>query len=129
MRYTMRMGGRTDSQEPSGAAAPAELFEQHRQMIFRFILKRVGDPDIAEDLVQETFLRFHRSYASLQDKQALAAWLRSIAGNLCIDYHRAAARQRSQLRDGEAELEQTPPEPPDDSPPPLQLAEKQAQST
>jgi len=123
------MGGRTDSQEPSGAAVPAELFEQQRPMIYRYILRQVRDPDVAEDLVQETFIRFHRSYSTLEDKGALPAWLRSIAGHLCIDYHRSIARQRAQLRDSKAEAEPVSPEPADEAAPPLRVAEKEAQST
>jgi len=54
-----------------------------------FLLGRVSDPQVAEDLLQETFVRIHRSLHTLHDEQRLAAWIFQIARNLVIDHYRS----------------------------------------
>jgi DNA-directed RNA polymerase specialized sigma24 family protein len=41
----------------------------------RFIRRRVADDHAADDLLQETFVRVHRSLAALQEAGRLAAWV------------------------------------------------------
>jgi RNA polymerase sigma-70 factor, ECF subfamily len=52
-----------------------------------FIRRRVVDDHVAEDLLQETFIRIHRSLDSLQDEDRLAAWVYQIARNVVNDHH------------------------------------------
>jgi RNA polymerase sigma-70 factor (ECF subfamily) len=63
----------------------------YRDKILHYIASLVKDPVQAEDLVQETFLRAHRSRDSLKDPAALKAWLYRIATNVCCDYFRRLA--------------------------------------
>ena len=51
-----------------------------------------GDYFAAEDLAQETFISAYKHLNEF-DGQSEKAWLCRIAGNKCIDYHRAAARR------------------------------------
>ena len=67
----------------SGAIA-----ERYRASIYRYILRLVRDPERADDLTQETFLRVHRRLGDLKDPAALEAWLYRIATNLCYDRFR-----------------------------------------
>ena len=63
------------------------LFERHHGNLFSFCLHLVKDRAIAEDLVQEAFLRVlgkRRSYRGGSFK----AWLYNIARNLAFDHHR-----------------------------------------
>ncbi len=90
-------GGRTGS---------AEVTERYRPAIHRYILHLVGDPDRAEDLTQETFLRVHQHLEGLKDPAALEAWLYRIATNVCYDRfrqrdHREPALPLSSLGDEE----------------------------
>ncbi len=57
----------------------------------RFIRRRVSDDHVADDLLQETFMRVHRNIASLKDADRLAAWVYQIARNVVHDHHRKAA--------------------------------------
>lgn len=41
----------------------------------RFIRRRVPDDHIADDLLQETFVRIHRHVESLNDADRLAGWV------------------------------------------------------
>ncbi len=90
-------GGRTD---------PAGVTGRYRSAIHRYILHLVGDPDRAEDLTQETFLRVHQHLEGLKDVAALEAWLYRIATNVCYDHfrrrdHREPALPLSTLGDEE----------------------------
>jgi RNA polymerase sigma-70 factor (ECF subfamily) len=48
------------------------------------------DPDLAQDVAQETFLRAFRFYKSFRNDSAFFTWLYRIAVNLCLDVHRKA---------------------------------------
>ena len=54
----------------------------------RFIRRRVADDHLADDLLQETFLRIHRSIAQLTGANHLAAWVYRIARNVVHDHYR-----------------------------------------
>jgi RNA polymerase sigma factor (sigma-70 family) len=55
------------------------LFEAHFRRLFRYLDRLSGDPDLAADLAQDTFVRLYRR-GSLPD--APEAWLISVAMNL-----------------------------------------------
>lgn len=65
-----------------------ELYEQHQQAIFRYLLYLLGDEQLAQDYVQDTFVQALRSQQTPKNPRA---WLRTIARNLAYDYLR---RQR-----------------------------------
>ena len=75
--------------------APATPFDDidsvvalHRQRIFRFLLLSTRDPDAAESLTQDTFLRAWISRASFRNECAIHTWLMHIAVNLLRDHTR-----------------------------------------
>jgi RNA polymerase sigma-70 factor (ECF subfamily) len=57
----------------------------------RFIRRRVSDDHVADDLLQETFVRVHRNQASLEEVESVAAWVYRIARNVINDHHRQAS--------------------------------------
>jgi len=56
-----------------------------------FLVRRVSDPQLAEDLLQETFLRIHQKVGDLDDQRRISAWVFQVARNLTIDHYRANA--------------------------------------
>jgi len=73
--------------------ALAELYDRYGGMIYRLVLRMVRDAGIAEDLVQETFLRvWNRAGAFDAERGAAGPWLLAIARNRAIDYLRAQTR-------------------------------------
>jgi DNA-directed RNA polymerase specialized sigma24 family protein len=59
------------------AAGPTDsnpVAERYRASIYRYILRLVRDPERANDLTQETFLRVHQRLEGLKDAAALEAW-------------------------------------------------------
>lgn len=65
----------------------------------RFIRRSVSDEHVAEDLLQETFVRIHRHIESLADTDRLAAWVYQIARNVIHDHYRNSARSPVALGD------------------------------
>jgi len=72
----------------------SQMILQYQDRICRYVLSLVHDPDEAEDLTQETFLRAYRNYASLQNTAALTSWLYRIATHVCFDRLRQHARRK-----------------------------------
>lgn len=58
--------------------------------VFGVALTYAGNPGVAEDVTQETFLRAWERWDRLQPDAGLRFWLRRTAINLCRDYHRRA---------------------------------------
>jgi RNA polymerase sigma-70 factor (ECF subfamily) len=69
----------------------------------RFIRRRVPDDHVADDLLQETFVRVHRNVGTLQETERLAAWVYRIARNVVHDHHRRASNRAVALSDSESE--------------------------
>lgn len=72
------------------AAQPSTDFvwTQLNASLREFVRRRVSDDHVADDLLQETFLRIHRGIAALQDSDRLAAWVYQITRNVINDYYR-----------------------------------------
>ena len=77
--------------------ALAELYDRYGRLVYSLILRVVRDTGIAEDLVQETFLRvWNRVQGFDAEKGCIAPWLLAVARNRAIDYLRSAAgRERN----------------------------------
>ncbi len=64
------------------------LFEMHRQAIFHITVKIVRNPDEANDLVQETFIKAFGSLKTYDHNYRFSTWLYKIAANSSIDFLR-----------------------------------------
>src|SRR3990170_1250962 len=65
----------------------------------RFIRRRVPDDHVADDLLQETFMRVHRNIGTLQEAERLAAWVYQIARNVVHDHHRKGSNPTVEFTD------------------------------
>ncbi len=73
-------------------AAMGDLYDRFGRIAFSVILSIVRDGAVAEDLVQETFLRvWNRAQTFDIERGALGPWLLSIARNQAIDHVRSAS--------------------------------------
>ncbi len=75
------------------------LLTRHRKPVFNFILRFVQNRELAEDLLQEAFLRVIRSAQKYQRQAKFTTWLYTIARNLCVDQSRRAKHRRTQSLD------------------------------
>jgi RNA polymerase sigma-70 factor, ECF subfamily len=79
--------------------ALAELYDRYGRLVYSLIVRVVRDGALAEDLVQETFLRvWNRAQGFDAQRGALGPWLLAVARNRAIDYLRSASgRERNAL--------------------------------
>jgi len=79
--------------------ALADLYDRYGRLVYASILRIVKDTGIAEDLVQETFLRvWNRVHGFDAQKGSIGPWLLAVARNRAIDYLRSAGgRERNAL--------------------------------
>jgi RNA polymerase sigma-70 factor, ECF subfamily len=79
--------------------ALAELYDRYGRAVYSLVLRVVRDTALAEDLVQETFLRvWNRVHGFDGERGSVGAWLLAVARNRAIDYLRSAAgRERNAL--------------------------------
>src|SRR5690606_26871983 len=77
------------------------IWTDMRADLRRFIRRRVADDHVADDLLQETFVRIHRHIDSLADAERLAGWVYQIARNIIRDHYRRSADCGAALGDGD----------------------------
>jgi RNA polymerase sigma-70 factor (ECF subfamily) len=104
----------------SGGAAPAEqellgrvqrgdadafnlLVRRHLPRARVVAMRLMGDPDDADDLVQEAFLRVLDRIGSFDPSRPFEPWFTRVLLNLGLDLKRKQAVRRPQLRDVDAE--------------------------
>jgi RNA polymerase sigma-70 factor (ECF subfamily) len=69
----------------------AQLYDSYGKLAFSLIYRIVRDVGVAEDLVQETFLRvWNRALGFDAARGALGPWLLAVARNRAIDYIRSS---------------------------------------
>ena len=70
--------------------AMSELYDRYGRLVYSIIYRIVRNPSLAEDLVQETFLRIWSRAGSFDaDKGAIGAWVLTVARNRAIDHVRS----------------------------------------
>jgi RNA polymerase sigma-70 factor, ECF subfamily len=78
--------------------AVAELYERHVQAIYRYVIIRVNDHQVAEDITADVFLRVVEGLGKYEYRGApFSAWLYRIARDRVVDYY----RQQGRWQDGE----------------------------
>ena len=88
----------------------SQLFKAYHTPLVRFLTRRLGDRDSAEEIAQETFVRALRQETITSER----SWLFAVASNLVRDEARRDARERKRLEliQSQAEAEgPTEPEP------------------
>lgn len=79
------------------AAAWEPLVLAHQEAVFRLSYLLLGDPDDAEDIAQETFLRAWNHLKRFDTTRPLRPWLLRIASNLASNRRRSAGRYLAAL--------------------------------
>jgi RNA polymerase sigma-70 factor (ECF subfamily) len=79
------------------------LVQEHGESVYRTALAMVSDPDVAEDVAQETFLKAYRALPGFRGDAAFRTWVLTIAGNAA----RGALRKRGRRR--ETDIDTVPP--------------------
>lgn len=81
------------------AAAPdmERLVAQYGSALLRMCCAYLGDAYLADDAVQDTFIKIYRSWRIFDTPAAEKAWVMRVAVNVCKDYLRSAWRRKVHL--------------------------------
>jgi RNA polymerase sigma factor (sigma-70 family) len=90
---------------PLGPEVVSALVGNHRDFL-SFLEKRVGDRALAEDILQDGFVRGLPKLGTLERDESVTAWFYRILRNAVIDHHRRRAAVDRKLSSFAAELEQ-----------------------
>jgi RNA polymerase sigma-70 factor, ECF subfamily len=64
------------------------IWQQLSKDLHRFILGKVNDKMLADDLLHETFIRLHAHIGSLRDETRLRSWMYQVTRNVITDHYR-----------------------------------------
>ncbi len=84
----------------------AGLVDRHKDSIYGTLMRLTGDPQVAEELAQETFVRAYQNLGGFRGESRFGTWVTRIAINLARD--RVRERSRNKTVSLEAVLEQNP---------------------
>ena len=70
----------------------SELYNRYRDRLVHFIRRKTGDPDRAEDLVQEAFVRVTRHLHRFDQSKKFSTWIYTICSNLAKNELRNRSR-------------------------------------
>jgi RNA polymerase sigma-70 factor (ECF subfamily) len=87
MTATLRVPGEEPIQGISDVRFE-EVMRMHQRRVYRVLMLLVKDPDAADTLTQECFLRAYQHWASFRGECRVDTWLLKIAANLARDYSR-----------------------------------------
>lgn len=76
----------------------AELYSLHAQPSIRLAFLLTGNPDLAEDIAQEAFIRGISRFEDLRNRDAFGAYLRRTVVNLVRSHHRRSRVERAFIR-------------------------------
>jgi len=65
-----------------------KIYREFQQQLLKFIISKVGDLSIAEDILQEVFIQVIKKIDTLENKTKLTPWLYQICRHKIIDYYR-----------------------------------------
>lgn len=103
----------TSSSSTPRSPAPAtqqvfrDLVAQHKDRLYRFVLRHIGHATEAEELAQMAFVEAARTYESFRGESQLSTWLYGIAMNL-VRNHLSRSPQRLYRFEDEDSLEGLP---------------------
>ncbi|MBK9293135.1 MAG: sigma-70 family RNA polymerase sigma factor [Oligoflexia bacterium] len=76
-----------------------ELVERHQKAIYRLALRFTGDHGMAEDVVQESFIKAYQKIHFFEERSSFKSWLFRIAINTCKNKWRKKSHLEVDIQD------------------------------
>lgn len=70
------------------------LFQQNYAFLYKYLIKLSLQPDLAEDLIQETMLKAYTHLQGFKRESKFSTWLISIASRVYLDHQRKEQKER-----------------------------------
>ena len=71
------------------------IWNEFSESLKRFIISKVKNNDVANDLLQEVFIKIHLNIDSLQKQKSLKSWIFTITSNVINDYFKKIQKTNS----------------------------------
>jgi RNA polymerase sigma-70 factor (ECF subfamily) len=81
-----------------------QIYDKYYDPVRKFILAYVKDEWVADDLIQETFIKVQKNLNNVKDPDKLYSWIFRIAYNLCHDHYRQSKRTSLNHRNLQQEI-------------------------
>lgn len=81
-----------------------QVWTKYSEDLKRFIISKVKDNVIADDILQDTFIKIHTKLSTLKDITKLKSWIFTIARNSTLDYFKTT-NQTFEIANFETEIE------------------------
>jgi RNA polymerase sigma-70 factor (ECF subfamily) len=81
------------------------IVEAYYQRCLLFARSMLRNPDDAEDMVQETFVRLYRALPRYEERQRFESWLFQILGNCCRTANTVQRREATRVAEDESAVE------------------------
>jgi RNA polymerase sigma-70 factor, ECF subfamily len=75
------------------SATVETVYNEFHAKLRAFTLRQVSDPDAADDILQDVYLKIHSHIQSLRDTDRLESWIFQITRNAITDYYRRSRPQ------------------------------------
>ncbi len=73
---------------PKANHTTESIWHSFHDKLYQMIRSRIGDHFIAEDILQEVFIRIHTRMHTLQDDHKIQSWIYQITRNAIVDHYR-----------------------------------------
>lgn len=87
------------------------LYDTHAGRVRRLVERWVSDPDLVDDLCQESWLKAFRGLRTFRGDSEFASWLHTIVRNVVMGRGRVTKRRTELLEESWRPPDRTPPEP------------------
>lgn len=84
--------------------ALSKLIESRSQFL-GFLKKRIASAEIAEDILQDAFVKSIEKGGDIKDEESIVAWFYRVLRNSVVDYYRQSGRSRHELSGVLADLD------------------------
>jgi RNA polymerase sigma-70 factor (ECF subfamily) len=73
-----------------------QLWQKFNKALLNFIKKNIFNPEDAEDILQNVFLKIHTHIHKLKEKEKVASWIYQITRNTIIDSFRTTVKKKEE---------------------------------
>ena len=85
------------------------LFNRYKKKIYNYVLRMTSDTMLAEDVVQNVFLKLYENLSRIHNKESINFWLVTTARNEMYSHFRSAKRKADDRQADLDEVEVTAP--------------------
>lgn len=90
-------------------SAFAALVRRHKTPLYNFVVRQVRVPQVAEDLVQDVFVKVVQNAGDFKHEARFSTWTYAIARNVCIDHLRKMSLRKHPSLDQPAKADEEGP--------------------